>query len=58
MKFCQDFEAEFWLRFWSWSFVEILRLNLGQDFEAEFDQDFEAEVLKILGQSRPTAGKA
>ena len=42
--FGQDFEAEFWSRFWSWSFVEILRLNLGRDFEAEFDQYFEAQV--------------
>ena len=26
------------------SLVEILKLNLGRDFEADFDQDSEAEV--------------
>ena len=27
-----------------WFLVKILRLDLGRDFEAEFDQDFEAEI--------------
>ena len=41
VMFCQDFEA----RFWSWSFVGTLRLNLGQDFESpslklKFGRDF------------------
>ena len=44
MMFCHDFEA-----FFCQVFVEILKLNLGQDFESEFDQDFEAEVYRDFG---------
>ena len=36
----QDFEAEVWLVFWCWCFVEVARLNLGQYSEARFGQDF------------------
>ena len=44
-RFCQDFEAEFLSRFWNWSFVGILRLNLGKGFESpslklKFGRDF------------------
>ena len=31
--------------FFCWSFVEVMKLNLGQDSEARFGQDFEAYVL-------------
>ena len=39
-NFRQDFEVEFW----SWNFIKILRLNLGRDFLAKFDQDFEVVI--------------
>ena len=57
LNFCSDFEHKVWSRFWSWSsgnifkleigqfcrwcFVEVMKLNLGQDSEARFGQYFE-----------------
>ena len=72
LHFCPDFERKVWSRFWSWSsgkicswslatflrwyFVEVMKLNLGRDFEARFGQDFEVlwrgwclvEILKLM----------
>ena len=47
LKFGQNFEAGCWSRLWGWSLVGILRLKFGNDirlkvgpdFEADFDQD-------------------
>ena len=71
-NFCSDFEHKVWSRFWSWSsgkicnwslatflrwyFLEVMKLNLGRDFEARFGQDFEVlwrgwclvETLKLM----------
>ena len=38
--FGQNFELEVQGRFWNWSLVEVMKLNLGQYFEARFAQDF------------------
>ena len=35
-----DLEAEVWSVFCCWCLVEVTKLNLGQDSEARFDQDF------------------
>ena len=40
LKFRQDFEAEVWSVFCCWCLVEVTKLNLGQDSEARFGQDF------------------
>ena len=59
LNFCSDFEHKVWSRFWNWSsgkiwgwpvffcwsFVEVMKLNLSQDSEARFGQNFEAYVL-------------
>ena len=42
LKFRQDLG---WPVFFCRSFVEVMKLNLGQDSEARFGQDFEAYVL-------------
>ena len=56
LNFCSDFEHKVWSRFWNWSsgkiwgwpvffcwsFVEVMKLNLSQDSEARFGQNFEA----------------
>ena len=58
-NFCLDFEHKVWSRFWNWSsgkiwgwpvffcwsFVEVMKLNLSQDSEARFGQNFKAYVL-------------
>ena len=36
LNFCSDFEHKVWSRFWSWSFVKVMKFNLGQDSEARF----------------------
>ena len=41
MKFRQDFEVGVCSSFCRRCFVEVLKLNLGQDSEARFGQDFE-----------------
>ena len=40
MKFRQNFEAEVWLVFCCQCLVDVTKLNLGQDSEASFGQDF------------------
>ena len=44
--FGHDFEAENWTRFWSWSLVEILNLNLVKISKPNFGQDFEGDVFR------------
>ena len=41
LKFRQDFKAGICSAFWRCCFVEVMKLNLGQDSEARFGQDFE-----------------
>ena len=36
VMFVQDFDGEFWSKFWSWSLVKTLRLKFDRNFEAEF----------------------
>ena len=55
LKFRQDFEVEVWSVFCCWCLVEVTKLNLGQDSEARFGQDFKFkfsrdtdEVLKLM----------
>ena len=43
VKFCRELEAEFWSRFWKGKFY--FEAEFWSGFEAEFDQDFEVEVL-------------
>ena len=45
LKFRQDYEAWVCSAFCRWCFVEVMKLNLGRDFEARFGQDFEFLVL-------------
>ena len=40
LMFRRDFEAEVWSRFCCSCLVEVAKLNLGQDSEAWFGQDF------------------
>ena len=40
LKFRRYFEAEVWSVFCCWCLVEVTKLNLGQDSEARFGQDF------------------
>ena len=42
LKFRQDLKLEFGHFFSTDVFLEVIKLNLGRDFEARFDQDFEA----------------
>ena len=41
LKFMQDSEAGVWLVFCRWCFVQIMKLNLGQDSETIFGKYFE-----------------
>ena len=55
-KIDQDFKVYFWPRLWGWDLVKILKLNFGQDSEAEvtskmklnFGQGFKTEVRSRL----------
>ena len=40
LKFRRDFEAEVWSVFCCWCLVEVTKLNLCEDYEASFGQDF------------------
>ena len=40
LKFRRDFEAEDWSVFCRYCLVEVTKLNLGQNYEARFGQDF------------------
>ena len=40
LKFRRDFEAEVWSVFRCWCLVDLTKLNLGQDSETSFGQDF------------------
>ena len=40
LKFRRDFKAEAWPVFCCWCFVKVTKLNLGQDSEVRFGQDF------------------
>ena len=44
LRFRRDFEAEVWSVYCCLCLVEVTKLNLGQDYEASFGQDFEVEV--------------
>ena len=44
LKFRQDFEAGVCSAFCRLCFVEVMKLNLGQDSESRFGQDFEFEL--------------
>ena len=44
LKFTQVFEAGVCSALCRWCFVEVMKLNLGRDFEARLGQDFEVYV--------------
>ena len=44
VNFRRDFEAGICSAFCRCCFVEVMKLNLGRDFDARFGQDFEVEV--------------
>ena len=48
LKFRQDFEAGVCSAFCRWCFVEVMKLNLGQDSEARFGQDFNFKFIEDL----------
>ena len=48
LKFRQDFEAGNCSAFCRSCFVEVMKLNLGRDFEARFGQDLK---LKFYGEA-------
>ena len=43
-KFCLDFENKVWLRVWSWSLSEILKLKFDQYFAGEAWWGYEVDV--------------
>ena len=53
LKFRQDLQLEFGQFFFCWCFVEVMKLNLGRDFEARFEQVLWrgwclVEILKLM----------